>query len=138
MDRALGDENMVMNLLIVSGCGGIGCVLRVMVRDALMRSGTRPWWAVMVINLFGALIMGALVGGAQSIEPHIGTLPVLGMTAVLAGWTTYSAFAMDVVQLWLRGEQRSACALWFITLCGAPLMALAGSAMMMAWTEASS
>ena len=127
---------MLIHLLIVSSCGGIGCTLRVIARDALMRSGTQPWWAVMVINLFGALVMGAVVGGAQAIESQIGTVPVVVTIAMLAGWTTYSAFSMDVVQLWLRGEQRRAFALWSITLCGAPLMALAGGAIMMTWARA--
>jgi hypothetical protein len=35
---------------------------------------------------------------------------------------------MDVVQLWLRGERGHAAALWAATLVGAPLLALAGGA----------
>ncbi len=123
---------MLMHLLIVSACGALGCGLRIIARDALMRSGTSPWWAVLVINLCGALVMGAVAGGAQSIEERAGSTLVIAATGVLAGWTTYSAFAMDVVQLWLRGERRSACVLWLATLCGAPFLALAGCAAMAA------
>ena len=59
---------MLMHLLIVSMCGAIGCALRLVARDVLMHNGAQPWWAVLVINLFGALLMGAVAGSARSIE----------------------------------------------------------------------
>jgi CrcB protein len=117
-------------------CGAIGCALRLVARDVLMRNGAQPWWAVLVINLFGALLMGAVAGSARSIEEQAGPMLVAAVTGVLAGWTTYSAFSMDVVQLWLRGQRASALALWAATLCGAPLLALAGGAAMAAYTGA--
>ncbi|NBQ16269.1 MAG: CrcB family protein, partial [Proteobacteria bacterium] len=105
-----------------------GCALRVLARDALMRVGTQPWWGTFVINLSGALVMGAVAGSAASAGEHAGSWVVLAATGILSGWTTYSAFSMDVVQLWLRGERRHAVALWAGTLVGAPLLALAGGA----------
>lgn len=126
-----------MHFLIVSVCGAIGCALRLVARDVLMHNGAQPWWAVLVINLFGALLMGAVAGSARSIEEQAGPLLVAAVTGVLAGWTTYSAFSMDVVQLWLRGRRASALTLWATTLCGAPLFALAGGAAMAAYTGAS-
>ena len=128
---------MLMHLLIVSMCGAIGCALRLVARDVLMHNGAQPWWAVLVINLFGALLMGAVAGSARSIEEQAGPMLVAAVTGVLAGWTTYSAFSMDVVQLWLRGQRVSALTLWAATLCGAPLLALAGGAAMAAYTGAS-
>jgi CrcB protein len=88
--------------------------------------GTQPWWGTFVINLLGALVMGAVAGSAASIEENAGQWMVVAATGVLTGWTTYSAFSMDVVQLWLRGERGHAVALWAATLVGAPLLALAG------------
>jgi CrcB protein len=72
--------------------------------------------------------MGAVAGSAASIEENAGAWMVVAATGVRAGWTTYSAFSMDVVQLWLRGERGHAAALWAATLVGAPLLALAGGA----------
>ena len=43
----------------------------------------------------------------------------------LGGWTTYSAFAMDVLSLWLRGRRRGAVVLWAVTIGGSSLLALA-------------
>jgi len=119
---------MPMHLLIVSLCGALGCALRVLARDALMRVGTKPWWSTFAINLSGALVMGAVAGSAASIEENAVPWTVVAVTGVLAGWTTYSAFSMDVVQLWLRGERVHAAALWADTVAGAPLFALAGGA----------
>ena len=120
---------MTTHLIIVSLCGALGCALRVLARDAMMRVGTQPWWGTFVINLLGALVMGAVAGSAASIEENAGPWMVVAATGVLAGWTTYSAFSMDVVQLWLRGERGHAAALWAATLVGAPLLALAGGAL---------
>ena len=69
-------------------CGAIGCALRLVARDVLMRNGAQPWWAVLVINLFGALLMGAVAGSARSIEEQAGPMLVAAVTGVLAGWTT--------------------------------------------------
>jgi CrcB protein len=111
---------------MISLGGALGCALRVLVRDALMRVGAQPWWGTFVINLLGALVMGAVAGSAASIEESAGPWMVVAATGVLTGWTTYSAFSMDVVQLWLRGERGHAVALWAATLVGAPLLAIAG------------
>ncbi|NBQ15191.1 MAG: CrcB family protein [Proteobacteria bacterium] len=117
---------MPTHLLMISLGGALGCALRVLVRDALMRVGAQPWWGTFVINLLGALVMGAVAGSAASIEESAGPWMVVAATGVLTGWTTYSAFSMDVVQLWLRGERGHAVALWAATLVGAPLLAIAG------------
>lgn len=128
---------MPTHLLMISLGGALGCALRVLVRDALMRVGAQPWWGTFVINLLGALVMGAVAGSAASIEESAGPWMVVAATGVLTGWTTYSAFSMDVVQLWLRGERGHAVALWAATLVGAPLLALAGGAAVASLTGAS-
>jgi fluoride ion exporter CrcB/FEX len=40
----------------------------------------------------------------------------------LGGWTTYSAFAVDVAVQWMRGERMRAVALACATLAGAPVI----------------
>ena len=111
----------IAHLAVVASAGGLGCGLRVLVRDAVQRRGGRPWWAVCAINLVGALAMGAVMAGVPGPWATVAS-------GALAGWTTYSAFAMDAVQLWLRGERLSAAALWAATLAGAPAAAFAGHA----------
>ena len=115
-----------LQLAVVSLAGGAGCALRVLVRDGLQRRGTRPWWAILAINLAGAFAMGIAMAASGAAPGPRTTI----VTGVLAGWTTYSAFAMDAVQLWLRGERRQCAALWFATLAGAPAAAAIGHAAM--------
>ena len=116
------------HLAVVSLCGGAGCALRVLARDALARRGAHPWWSTWLVNLSGAFAMGLVAGSASGASPALGGASATALAGLLAGWTTYSAFSMDVVQLWLRGARGHACGLWAATLVGAPAAALAGGA----------
>jgi len=116
------------HLAAVAFCGGIGCALRVLARDALVRRGTHPWWSTCAVNLSGAMTIGLVAGSASGASPPLGPLTLAAATGLLAGWTTYSAFSMDVVQLWLRGARGHAIGLWAATIAGAPAAALAGGA----------
>jgi CrcB protein len=115
-------------ILAVSAlAGGAGSAARVLVRDALARRGVAPRWTVLGINLAGSLAIG-LVSGAVGREGSGGLAPA-ATVGLLAGWTTYSAFCMDVVLLWIRGERVRAGSLWAATLLGSTALAMAG-----AWT----
>jgi CrcB protein len=116
-----------MDVALVAIFGGVGCALRVLVRDAMQRRGHHPWVAVAAINLLGSLVIGAVLAGARVAGDAISAHAVTAATGMLAGWTTYSAFAMDVVQLWWRGERGHAAALWAVTLAGSPVLAWLGA-----------
>ena len=116
-----------MDVALVAIFGGVGCALRVLVRDAMQRRGHHPWVAVAAINLLGSLVVGAVLAGARVTGDAISAHAVTAATGMLAGWTTYSAFAMDVVQLWWRGERGHAAALWAVTLAGSPVLAWLGA-----------
>jgi CrcB protein len=116
-----------MDVALVAIFGGVGCALRVLVRDAMLRRGHHPWVAVAAINLLGSLAIGAVLAGARVVGDAIPAHAVTAATGLLAGWTTYSAFAMDVVQLWWRGERGHAAALWAVTLAGCPVLAWLGA-----------
>jgi CrcB protein len=116
-----------MDVALVAIFGGVGCALRVLVRDAMQRRGHHPWVAVAAINLLGSLVVGAVLAGARVAGDAISAHALTAATGMLAGWTTYSAFAMDVVQLWWRGERGHAAALWAVTLAGSPVLAWLGA-----------
>ena len=124
----MNDLLSAAHLAVVSLSGGAGCALRVVVRDALARRGSHPWWSTWFVNLSGAFAMGLVAGSASGASPALGHASTTVLAGLLAGWTTYSAFSMDVVQLWLRGARVHACGLWAATLAGAPAAALAGGA----------
>jgi CrcB protein len=113
----------MMEVALVAIFGGVGCALRVLVRDAMQRRGHHPWVAVGAINLLGSLVIGGVMAGARLADGAVPVHAVTAATGTMAGWTTYSAFAMDVVQLWWRGERAQAAALWAVTLAGSPALA---------------
>lgn len=58
-------------------------------------------WSVLVVNLSGAFLLGALVRGLESRDetPRRRDARLLLGTGVLGGFTTYSALAVDAVVL---------------------------------------
>jgi CrcB protein len=117
-----------VQLAVIAIAGGVGCALRVSVRDALMRRGAHPWWSTCAVNIAGACMMGGVAGWSGSrAGGSAGDVATIAV-GVLGGWTTYSAFAMDVVQLWLRGSRGNAVLLWAITMLGTPIAALGAAA----------
>lgn len=112
-------------LAVTALAGGAGCAARVLVRDALARRGMAPRWTILGINLAGSLAIG-LVSGTVGREGSGGLAPA-ATVGLLAGWTTYSAFCMDVVLLWIRGERVRAGSLWAATLLGSTALAMAGA-----------
>ena len=59
-------------------------------------------WGTLIVNIAGSFFMGALVVGLL----HLGSnryAPLL-MTGVLGGFTTFSAFSLDAVTLYERGQ----------------------------------
>ena len=63
-------------------------------------------WGTLVVNVLGSFIMGLLAGWLAF---RAGTgwsqaVRLLLTTGVLGGFTTFSAFSLDTVLLWERGE----------------------------------
>jgi CrcB protein len=83
--------------------GGLGSVLRWLTGLFAMRVfGTGFPTGTLAVNLVGCLLMGVFARlflmGPQPVEPA----RLLLMTGLLGGYTTFSAFALDAAQLWMR------------------------------------
>lgn len=79
--------------------GGLGAGLRFLVGTALQqRLATELPWGTAVVNTAGAFLLG-LVVGSGSVGP--GTEVAAGF---LAGFTTYSTWMIESVQLWAEGK----------------------------------
>jgi CrcB protein len=94
-----------MNLLLVFLGAGFGGVLRYAVSLCLPRvAGTALPWHTLAVNVLGGLLMGFLAAWlalrAETPEPW----RLLLATGVLGGFTTFSAFSLETVLLWERGE----------------------------------
>lgn len=92
------------HFLIVFLGGGIGAALR----HAVNRLAFQLWPAfpagTMIVNLVGSLAMGLLIGLFAAMEPVSNTMRLFLATGILGGFTTFSAFSLDALTLWERGE----------------------------------
>ena len=88
--------------LLVGGGGAIGSMARYWVWTLVApRSAGFPW-ATMVVNLSGSLVLGLLAGVlADRLDDAIRYAVFFGL---LGGYTTFSTFSVDTVELMRVGE----------------------------------
>ena len=97
---------MTSTLLVFLGAG-IGGVLRHGVNLATLRwLGPGFPFGTMAINILGSGLMGLLVGwlAFRAGEGWTQHGRLFCATGVLGGFTTFSAFSLDAVLLWQRGD----------------------------------
>ncbi|WP_457092189.1 fluoride efflux transporter CrcB [Microvirga sp. P5_D2] len=93
-------------LLVFLGAG-IGGALRHAVNVGCARlCGTAFPWGTMTVNVMGSFIMGAIAGwlAFKAGEGWSQPLRLFLTTGILGGFTTFSAFSLDVVLIWERGQ----------------------------------
>src|SRR6056297_2380543 len=90
-------------LLQVALGGALGASARYLTGIAATRLLGRGFpWGTLVVNIAGSFLMGVLVVillqlSANRFAPFL-------MTGILGGFTTFSAFSLDVVTLYERGQ----------------------------------
>jgi fluoride exporter len=95
------------SLIIVMLGGGFGAGLRHGLNMAASRSPTLAgWpWSTFAANVAGGLLMGALMGWlTHSGRGSDHDLRLLLGVGLLGGFTTFSAFSMEMAQMVQRGE----------------------------------
>lgn len=93
------------HFLLVAAGGAIGAALRHGVGVAALRMQLAGWpWATFTVNILGSLLMGLAVGwfafrgeGGQAARLFV-------TTGILGGFTTFSAFSLEVFSLMEKGE----------------------------------
>jgi len=97
---------MTREILIVGGGSFAGGALRYILSVGLSKLG-RLWAfpiGIMVINILGCFLIGVLYGYFKSKATTDPVLPLLLMTGVLGGFTTFSTFSFETVQLLQQNE----------------------------------
>jgi CrcB protein len=114
-----------MRLLLLASAGGaIGAGARYLVHVGIARVlGTSFPWATLTVNVLGCLLMGIvveLVVLRLDGSPELRTFLAAG---ILGGFTTFSAFALDVEALVSR-HQHAAAAIYVAASVGLSILAL--------------
>ncbi len=102
---------MFTTLIQVALGGAIGASARYLTSVGAMRMmGPGFPWGTLAVNIIGSFLMGVLVvtlahKDATRMAPFL-------MTGVLGGFTTFSAFSLDAMAIFERGQ--TALAAWYI------------------------
>jgi CrcB protein len=119
--------NSLPPLLLVAVGGGAGACLRYAVgRWALGVFGPDFPWGTWGVNIIGGMAMGFLAGMLARIDAGGEGLRLLLGVGLLGGFTTFSAFSLELYTMITRGEALLAGAYAVSSVAGSVVALLAG------------
>lgn len=116
-----------MTLVYVAVGGALGSLVRY-----LVTSGCTRWlghgfpYGTLLVNVLGSLAMGALIGWMARATTGFESLRLLIGVGFLGGFTTFSAFSLDVVMLFERGEMLQVLLYLFASVTVSVMALMAG------------
>jgi fluoride exporter len=113
--------------LLAAVGGALGALARWGVATALPHSPGGWPWATLLVNLTGCLLFGALVAVLTARVPEPSWARPFLAVGVLGGYTTYSAFAVEVVELAEAGAPVLAVGYVLVSVLGGVLAVAAGA-----------
>lgn len=115
------------HLLLVAVGGGLGTALRYGVgRLAIAVMGPGFPFGTFAVNIIGGLLMGLLAGWLARVGDGAEPLRLLLGVGVLGGFTTFSAFSLEIYNMITRAEIALAAAYAVSSVAGSVLAVLAG------------
>ena len=105
-----------MAYLLAALGGALGALARWGVATALSLSPGGWPWATLLVNLTGCLLFGALAAVLTARVPEPPWARPFLAVGVLGGYTTYSAFAVETVQLGEAGRPGVAAAYLLVSV----------------------
>lgn len=93
-----------MRLFLLAATGGaIGAGARYLVNvGSLLAFGPGFPWATLFVNVLGSFLMGVIAAASQPLLAGSPAWRTFLATGILGGFTTFSAFSLDVFELWER------------------------------------
>lgn len=113
---------MIGTIAAIGIGGGLGALARYGSNAAAAQVlGSNFPWGTMMINIVGSFMMGLAVAKFMQIEGLSQEWRAFVTTGFLGGFTTFSAFSLDFVNLWERGEALYALAYMLASVIGSVL-----------------
>ncbi len=101
----------MQHLLIVAAGGAVGAALRHLVNMWTLRAfGPGFPWGTLTVNILGSLLMGVFIELLALKFQGSANIRLLVATGMLGGFTTFSAFSLDLVVMIERGATMTAAA----------------------------
>ena len=117
---------MMPPLLLVMAGGAVGSGARYLVGRVMLSLLGPGWpWGTLAVNLIGGFAMGLVAGTLARHGSGGEQWRLLLAVGVLGGFTTFSAFSLETVNMVQRGDVASALLYVAVSVLGATL-ALAG------------
>jgi CrcB protein len=114
-------------LLLVALGGAMGASMRYLVGSwTLARFGPGLPFGTWTVNILGAFLMGLLAAMVARIDGEGGELRLLLGVGVLGGFTTFSAFSLEIFNMINRGEIGLAAAYAVSSVAGSVLALMTG------------
>lgn len=109
------------NVLLAAAGGAIGAAARHLVNVSMLAwLGPSFPWATFTVNVLGSLMMGVVVESILLFAEGSTTLRTFIATGILGGFTTFSAFSLDLYVLYERRQLLEAA----VYLVGSILLAV--------------
>jgi CrcB protein len=118
-----------MPLLLVALGGALGSVLRYLAQASIYAWFPNPFpLGTLAVNLVGSLLIGFLGAAFEAFPSHAFAIPLrhLLLVGVLGGFTTFSSFSLENLNLLRAGEWRMALLYMGASNVLGLLLALAG------------
>lgn len=109
----------MFNLLLAMLGGAVGSGARFLTgRATLAALGPNYPWGTLTVNLIGGFLMGALVGTLARLAQGGEQWRVLLGVGMLGGFTTFSAFSLDTMNMIQRGDWAIAAGYVLVSVIG--------------------
>ena len=96
-------------LLAIAAGGALGSVTRHLMNVGIMHSVGAPFpYGILTVNVLGSVLMGIAIAFAATVWQPSQELKLFVTVGFLGAFTTFSAFSLDIMSLWMRGEILSA------------------------------
>jgi CrcB protein len=117
----------MLNIFLVAAGGAIGAAARHLVNGLALRLlGPAFPWGTMAVNIAGSLAMGLFIELLARRFNASNELRLFVATGILGGFTTFSAFSLDVAVLWERGAALPAAGYALASVAGSVLALFLG------------